>query len=113
MIADRHHRDDLAPVEEQGQRPLDDDGGLDRLAVLVDAGDAPGQARVVGVGPYREFLHAPMMGTAAPGCKTARDAAPGLATDRCAGSRRVGKLAAVASVTRGRGWCFDTSPTFF
>ena len=67
MIADRHHRHDLAPVQEQGQRPFGDDRGLDRLAVLIDSGNPPGQARIVGVGPYREFLHAPMMGRRGPG----------------------------------------------
>ena len=50
MVADRHHRDDLAPVQEQGQRPLGDDRGLDRPALLVDAGDPSGQARIVGIG---------------------------------------------------------------
>ena len=50
MVADRHHGDDLLAVEEQGQRPLVDDRGLDRAALLVDAGDRLGQARIVRVG---------------------------------------------------------------
>ena len=65
MIADRHHRDDLAPVEEQGERPLHDDGGVDRLTLVVDAGDGAGQPRIIGLRTDGEFLHEPMMGRAA------------------------------------------------
>ena len=57
MIPDRHHRDDLAGVEEQGQRALGDDSGLDRVAVLVEAGNGLGKARVVRVGRQVEFAH--------------------------------------------------------
>src|SRR5260370_14039893 len=57
MIADRHHRDDLAPVEEQGERPLHDDSGVDPPSFVIDAGDGAGQPRVVGPGPDGEFFH--------------------------------------------------------
>ena len=49
VIVDRHHRDDLLGVEVERQRPLDDDARLDRLAALVDAGDAFGEVRIVRV----------------------------------------------------------------
>jgi hypothetical protein len=39
VIADRHHRDDLASVEKQGHRALHHDGGLHGRALVVDAGD--------------------------------------------------------------------------
>ena len=55
VVADRHHGDDLLPVQEQGQRPLVDDRGLDRAALLVDAGDRLGQARVVRVGQQQRL----------------------------------------------------------
>ena len=64
MVADRHHRDDLAAVEKQGQRPLHDDGRRDRAAFVVDAGDGAGQPRVVGLRTDGEFLHEWMMGWA-------------------------------------------------
>ena len=51
VIADRHHGDDLLTVEEQGQGPLDDDGGFDLPAFLIDPGHAPGQARVLRLWP--------------------------------------------------------------
>src|SRR5690348_1730569 len=57
MIPDRHHGHDLLAVEEQGQRPLDDDRGLDLPAVLIDPHDAPGKAWIVRVGPHCEFFH--------------------------------------------------------
>ena len=57
MVADRHHGDDLLPVQEQGQRPLVDDRRLDRAALLVDAGDRLGQARVVRVGQQQGLAH--------------------------------------------------------
>ena len=38
--------------------------GLDRPAVLVDAGDPSGQARVVGIGAHGEFFHEPDDGCA-------------------------------------------------
>jgi hypothetical protein len=57
VVADRHHGDDLLPVQEQGQRPLVDDGGLDRAAGLVDAGDGLRQARVLRVGEQQGLAH--------------------------------------------------------
>ena len=57
MIPDRHHRHDLARVEEQRQRPFRHHRGRYRLAVLVDALDRHRQPWVVGIGPYLEFLH--------------------------------------------------------
>jgi hypothetical protein len=62
MIADRHHRDDLAPVEEQGERPLHDDGGVDPPPFVIDADDGARQSRVVGPRPDSKFFHVPMMG---------------------------------------------------
>ncbi len=62
MIADRHHRDDLAAVEEQGQRPLHDDRCLDLRTVMIDAGDGSGQPRIIGLGTDGEFFHRRMMG---------------------------------------------------
>ena len=59
VVADRHHGDDLLSVQEQGQRPLVDDRGLDRAAGLVDAGDGLGQARVVRVGEQQGLAHGP------------------------------------------------------
>ena len=50
VVADRHHGDDLLGVEEDGQRALLDDAGLDGAALVVDAGDGAGQARGGGVG---------------------------------------------------------------
>ena len=41
MIADRHHRDDLLRIQEQGQRPLMDHRHFDRIPVLIDAFDRP------------------------------------------------------------------------
>ena len=49
VVADRHHGDDLLAVEEQGQRALVDDRGRHLAALLVDAGDRLGQARIVRV----------------------------------------------------------------
>ena len=62
IVADGHHRDDLLPVQEQGQRPLDDDGGVDGVAVLVAAGDALGEARVGGIGLDQIAGHGGTMG---------------------------------------------------
>ena len=58
MVADRHHGDDLLPVQEQGQRPLVDDRGLDRAAFLVDARHGLGEPRVIGVGQKQRRAHA-------------------------------------------------------
>src|SRR6185437_4480834 len=69
MIADRHHGDDLLPVEKERQRALDHHGGYDRIAVLIDARHPARQSRIVGVGPDDEFLHEEMMGRAARACK--------------------------------------------
>jgi hypothetical protein len=63
MVADRHHRDDLAPVQKQGQRPLHDDGGLDLPPLMIYAGDGAGQSRIIGLRADREFLHELMMGS--------------------------------------------------
>ena len=49
IVADGHQGDDLAAVQKQGERPLDGDGSIDRLAVLVCARDPFGQARIVRV----------------------------------------------------------------
>ena len=48
-VADRHHGDDLLPVQEQGERTLDRDPRLDRRARLVDAGDGLRQRGIVRV----------------------------------------------------------------
>ncbi len=50
MVADRHHRDDLARVEKERQRPLDDDARLDRTARLIDTGDHLAETRVEWIG---------------------------------------------------------------
>jgi hypothetical protein len=39
---------------------------------VIDSGDAPRQAGIVGVRSHREFLHASMMGSAAMARKMAR-----------------------------------------
>ena len=57
MVADRHHCDDLASVEKQGQRPLHNDGGCDCPAFVIDAGDRAGQSRILGLGADGKFLH--------------------------------------------------------
>ncbi len=62
MVADRHHRDDLAPVEKQGQRPLHDDRGLDRPSLLIDADDRTSKPRIIRLRADGEFLHEVMMG---------------------------------------------------
>ena len=49
IVADRHRGDDLLRIEEDRQRALDRDAGLDRLSGLVDAGDALGQPRIMRV----------------------------------------------------------------
>jgi hypothetical protein len=49
-VEDRHHGDDLPPVQVQRQRSLDGDAGFDGGAGVVAAGNAPRQARVGGVG---------------------------------------------------------------
>ena len=56
MIPDGHHRHDFARVEKQRQRSLGDDGGLDALALMIDAGHGPRQARIVWRGADGEFL---------------------------------------------------------
>src|SRR5690606_12424282 len=53
----RHHGHDLARVEEQRQGPLRHDGGFDRLALVVDAGDRHREARIIGGWPDLEFFH--------------------------------------------------------
>ena len=50
IIADGHGGDDFLAIEEDRQRPLDGDRGLDARAGLVDAGDTLGQPRVAGIG---------------------------------------------------------------
>src|SRR5262245_9901570 len=62
MIADRHHRDDLAAVEEQGQRPFHNDSGFDRSSLVIDAVYGTGQPWVIRLRPDSEFLHKVMMG---------------------------------------------------
>ena len=57
MIADRHHRDDLAPVEEQRQRSLHNNSSLYHPPLVIDAGDGAGQLRIVGLRADGEFLH--------------------------------------------------------
>src|SRR5689334_3384426 len=42
MIADCHHRDDLAAIEEQSQRTLHDNRGLNPSAFVIDTGDGAG-----------------------------------------------------------------------
>jgi hypothetical protein len=53
MVADRHHGDDLLPVQKQRQGTLGDHPGFHRLAVLVDSGDRSRQPRIIGVGPQQ------------------------------------------------------------
>ena len=50
IVVDGHRGDDFLAVEENRQRALDGDGGLDRRAGLVDAADALGQPRVGRIG---------------------------------------------------------------
>src|SRR5207245_10352665 len=55
VIADRHRGDDLLRIEEDGERALDRDRGLDRRAGMVDAAHALGQPRIVWIGPEEIF----------------------------------------------------------
>ena len=55
VVADRHRGDDLLRVEEDGERALDRDRGLDRRAGMVDAAHALGQPRIVRIGPDEIF----------------------------------------------------------
>ena len=57
VIADRHHRDDLLPVEEERQRAFLDDTGLYRRAVLVHAVEQAREASVVRIRLDRECSH--------------------------------------------------------
>ena len=50
IVADRHRRDDLLRIEEDGERPLDRHRGLDRRPGLIDAAHALGEPRVLRVG---------------------------------------------------------------
>ena len=51
MIANGHHRDDLAAIQKQRQRAFHGDRSLDRIAVLIDSRNALGQLRVGRIGP--------------------------------------------------------------
>ena len=90
MVADRHHRDDLAAVQEQSQRPLHDDRGLDCLALVVDAGDSAGQPRIVGLRADGKFLHDAMMGEG-----TSRDKLSSLIPGRTSSDVSAGWLSAL------------------
>ena len=64
MVADRHHRDDLAAVEEQGQRPFHDDGGVDRPPSWSMPMTLACEPRIVRLGTDGQFFHKVMMGSA-------------------------------------------------
>ncbi len=51
MVADRHHRDDLAGIQVERERPLDGDARGDARAALIDAFDFPREPGVMRVRP--------------------------------------------------------------
>ena len=61
IVADRHHRDDFLIVQEQRQRPLVHDGGLDGSTLVIDPRHRLGQARIVGIGAQQELVHRRVM----------------------------------------------------
>ena len=56
IVADGHHRHDLPAVQEQGERPLDDDAGFDRPAILVEPGQPSRQPRIGRVGDNQRLV---------------------------------------------------------
>ena len=57
VIADGHHRHDLAGIQEQSQRALRDDRSLDAVSLVVDAGNLRRKAGIVGVWADLELAH--------------------------------------------------------
>ena len=61
MIADRHHGDDLLPVQKKRQRPLEHDGGIDRIAVLIDSSHRLGEPGIVRRWFQAKVVHGPAL----------------------------------------------------
>ena len=62
MVADCHHGDDLAAIEEQSQRTLHDNRGLNLSAFVIDTSDGAGQPGIIRLRANGKFLHGLMMG---------------------------------------------------
>lgn len=57
MVADRHHRDDLAAVEKDGKRPLVHDPRLHAPSFVIETDDRLGQSGIGRIGKQERVGH--------------------------------------------------------